>query len=121
MSKWQRQAEVAQRTIQEAHERQLSQLQDARDLATVERDKTEARLAELKEGRNAVAERGHCLVLGWSERALPLLAELARAMASEGGGAICVLADVPKAELQARVRAALPAKTLRGSPTFLPF
>ncbi len=49
------------------------------------------RMDELRRGRSRVLEDGHVLVLGWSDKVLPLVRELAVANASEGGGVIVVL------------------------------
>ena len=51
----------------------------------------ESRLDDLKQGRNRVVESGHTLLLGWSDKAVSLIAEIAKSKASEGGGVIVVL------------------------------
>ncbi|MFJ5710697.1 NAD-binding lipoprotein [Streptomyces sp. NPDC093105] len=69
------------------------------------------RLAELERGQTTVVERGHTLVLGWSEQAPTVVAELLAAHAQRGHGAVVVLADRDKAELERESRDALPSRT----------
>ncbi|GAA3089478.1 lipoprotein [Streptomyces roseofulvus] len=69
------------------------------------------RLAELERGQTTVVERGHTLVLGWSEQAPTVVAELLAAHAQRGRGAVVVLADRDKAETERESRDALPSRT----------
>mmetsp|Transcript_4774 Transcript_4774/g.9297 ORF Transcript_4774/g.9297 Transcript_4774/m.9297 type:complete len:689 (-) Transcript_4774:351-2417(-) len=48
MSKWQEQAKLAQESMRDAHERQLAQHRDGRDLALADADKWHTRYAEVK-------------------------------------------------------------------------
>ncbi|MEU2659338.1 NAD-binding lipoprotein [Streptomyces sp. NPDC007325] len=81
------------------------------------------RLAELERGQTTVVERGHTLVLGWSEQTPTVVAELLAAHAQRGRGAVVVLADRDKAEMERGLRDALPPRTRvrllcrRGRPT----
>ncbi|MFJ6409869.1 NAD-binding lipoprotein [Streptomyces hydrogenans] len=81
------------------------------------------RLAELERGQTTVVERGHTLVLGWSEQTPTLVAELLAAHAQRRGGAVVVLADRDKAEMEREARDALPSRgrirllCRRGRPT----
>lgn len=59
-----------------------------------------SRVDELRRGRSRVIERGHTLVLGWSDKLLPLLHEFALANASEGGGVVVVLAERDKQAME---------------------
>ncbi|GGY70325.1 lipoprotein [Streptomyces omiyaensis] len=68
------------------------------------------RLAELERGQTTVVERGHTLVLGWSEQAPTVVAELLAAHAQRGRGAVVVLADRDKAEMERELRDALPPR-----------
>mmetsp|Transcript_50437 Transcript_50437/g.93802 ORF Transcript_50437/g.93802 Transcript_50437/m.93802 type:complete len:1373 (+) Transcript_50437:93-4211(+) len=52
-------------------------------------------LARVTEGRSSVIEEGHYLILGYSEKCIAVIAELAAAMESDGGGVVIVLADYP--------------------------
>ncbi|MFJ6450238.1 NAD-binding lipoprotein [Streptomyces hydrogenans] len=81
------------------------------------------RLAELERGQTTVVERGHTLVLGWSEQTPTLVAELLAAHAQRRAGAVVVLADRDKAEMEREARDALPSRgrirllCRRGRPT----
>lgn len=58
------------------------------------------RVAELRRGRSPVLENGHTLILGWSPKVFPIVSELTVANESRGGGAIVVLADMDKHEME---------------------
>jgi hypothetical protein len=60
-----------------------------------------AKLEDLRKGRSKVIEKGFSLVIGWSDRILPLAQQLCLANESDGGGTIVVLADVDKEEMDA--------------------
>ncbi|MFE5796119.1 NAD-binding lipoprotein [Streptomyces sp. NPDC056503] len=81
------------------------------------------RLAELERGQTTVVERGHTVVLGWSEQTPTLVAELLAAHAQRRRGAVVVLADRDKAEMEREVRGTAPARgrvrllCRRGRPT----
>ncbi len=64
------------------------------------------RLAELERGQTTVVERGHTLVLGWSGQAPTVVAELLAAHAQRRRGAVVLLADRDKAELERETRTA---------------
>ena len=52
-----------------------------------------SKLEGLKMGNSAVLEQNHTLVLGFSENLRPLIAQIALANESEGGGTVVVLSD----------------------------
>ena len=55
-------------------------------------------------GRNAVVEKGHFIIVGYSEKCIPIIGELAKAMDSDGGGTVVVLSDaITKAEFETRL------------------
>ena len=58
------------------------------------------RVAELRRGRSPVLETGHTLILGWSPKVFPIVSELTVANENRGGGAVVVLADVDKEEME---------------------
>ncbi len=58
------------------------------------------RVAELRRGRSPVLENGHTLILGWSPKVFPIISELTVANESQGGGAVVVLADMDKDEME---------------------
>ena len=60
----------------------------------------EGRLTELRKGRSLVLERGHTLILGWSEQVFTILSELAEAKASEARPSAVILADEDKVEME---------------------
>ncbi|KKZ73764.1 hypothetical protein VO63_11540 [Streptomyces showdoensis] len=63
------------------------------------------RLTELQRGQSTVVERGHSLVLGWSEQTPTLVAELLAAHAQRRHGAVVVLADRDKLDMERELRA----------------
>lgn len=65
------------------------------------------RLTELQRGHSTVVEDGHTVVLGWSEQAPTVVAEVLAAHAQRRRGAVAVLADRDKAELEAELRTGL--------------
>ena len=62
------------------------------------------RIEPLREGRSAVLEEGHTLIVGWSERVPAILAELVIANESERRAAVVVLSNVSKAEMEDTLR-----------------
>lgn len=60
-----------------------------------------AKLEDLRKGRSKVIEKGFSLVIGWSDRILPLCMQLCLANESDGGGTIVILADMDKEEMDA--------------------
>ncbi|MFJ6350579.1 NAD-binding lipoprotein [Streptomyces sp. NPDC092046] len=67
------------------------------------------RLTELHRGQSTVVERGHSLVLGWSEQTPTLVAELLAAHAQRRRGAVVVLADRDKLDMERELRAVVTA------------
>ncbi|MFF9765437.1 NAD-binding lipoprotein [Streptomyces sp. NPDC014636] len=65
------------------------------------------RLAELRRGRSTVLERGHAVVLGWSEQIFTVVAELAAARAGRGRGVVAVLAERDTPEMEEAFAATL--------------
>jgi K+/H+ antiporter YhaU regulatory subunit KhtT len=61
---------------------------------------------ELKKGKSRVIEKGHTLLLGWTDMSLPIIQEIALANESEGGGVIVVLSKIDKDEMEAELAAA---------------
>jgi len=72
-------------------------------------------IARVTEGRSSVIEEGHYLILGYSEKCIAVIGELAIAMDSDGGGVCVVLADYPtKADFDMLVTAHLNTLRLTG-------
>ncbi|WP_405874396.1 NAD-binding lipoprotein [Streptomyces zaomyceticus] len=67
------------------------------------------RLTELQRGQSTVVERGHSLVLGWSEQTPTLVAELLAAHAQRRNSAVVVLADRDKLDMERELRPVLTA------------
>ena len=77
-------------------------------------DAVHATMGAMKEGKCAVVERDHILVLGWSDRVPTLLRELALACESDGGGVVVILAEQPKPQLEAEIANNFSTVDLRG-------
>ncbi|TXL90067.1 NAD-binding lipoprotein [Streptomyces sp. IB2014 016-6] len=58
------------------------------------------RMAELSRGRSTVLERGHVVVLGWSDQVTTVVSELVAAHAAHRPRAIVLLADRDKTEME---------------------
>ncbi|WP_307161483.1 CASTOR/POLLUX-related putative ion channel [Streptomyces rishiriensis] len=72
------------------------------------------RLTELRRGRSTVVEAGHSVVLGWSEQVFTVVGELVAARTDQRWGAVVVLADRDKTEMEEALAAALgPTGTTR--------
>lgn len=65
------------------------------------------RLTELRRGRSTVVETGHAVVLGWSEQVFTVVGELVAARLDQRWGAVVVLADRDKTEMEEALAAAL--------------
>ena len=72
----------------------------------------EAKIEGLKEGKGRVIEAGHTLVLGWSDKLLPFVKQIAKANESEGGGVIVVLANKSKEEMDKLIASELTAEEM---------
>ncbi|MEH0474524.1 NAD-binding lipoprotein [Streptomyces sp. B21-097] len=72
------------------------------------------RITELRRGRSTVVETGHSVMLGWSDQVFTVVAELMAARAGRRWGAVVVLADRDKTEMEEALAAALgPTRTTR--------
>ncbi|MFC4120144.1 CASTOR/POLLUX-related putative ion channel [Nonomuraea zeae] len=58
----------------------------------------------LRRGRSRIVESGHTVVLGWSDQVFTIVAELAKAHASQKGSVIAVLADHDKLAMEEDLR-----------------
>ncbi|MFI7064588.1 hypothetical protein ACIBL3_26595 [Kribbella sp. NPDC050124] len=65
----------------------------------------EGKIADLRKGRSRVVERGHTVILGWSEQVFTVVAELVQAHQSERRSCIAILADKDKVEMEDALRA----------------
>ncbi|WP_396658360.1 hypothetical protein [Microbacterium sp.] len=66
------------------------------------------KMAQLRKGRSRVLEDDHTLILGWSSKVIPIIAEVCIANASHRRGVIVVLADRDKVEMEEEIRAQVP-------------
>ena len=64
----------------------------------------DAKLENLRKGRSRVAERGHTVLLGWSDQVFTMVSELVAANESESRSCIAVLADRDKVEMEDDLR-----------------
>ena len=74
---------------------------------------------DFRKGKSRVLEHGHTLILGFNDKCLSIIEELAIAFESEGGGTMVVLSDHPKEEMETILQGAVDSKerrlNLRGS------
>ncbi|MEX2981106.1 potassium transporter TrkA [Streptomyces sp. C36] len=62
------------------------------------------RLQFLRKGRSRIIERGHIVVLGWSEQIFTVVEELVEANQSERRSCVVVLADHDKVDMEEQIR-----------------
>jgi voltage-gated potassium channel Kch len=67
----------------------------------------DAKITELRKGRSLVLERGHTLILGWSDTVFTILSELDEAKAEESDPSIVILSERDRVEMEDRIRAKL--------------
>ncbi|NMB74446.1 MAG: hypothetical protein GYA21_04875 [Myxococcales bacterium] len=65
-------------------------------------------LHEFRKGRSRVVERGHTVILGWSDRVLDIMRQLVVANESERDASIVILAEHDKEEMEDRIATFLP-------------
>ncbi|KNC56240.1 DMI1 protein [Thecamonas trahens ATCC 50062] len=73
------------------------------------------KMESLKEGRSAVVESGHSLILGWTPNIVPMIVQIALANESEGGGTVVIMAAMPKEEMDTMLMEELSPEMLRGT------
>ncbi|MBX3067596.1 MAG: hypothetical protein KF844_02975 [Cryobacterium sp.] len=71
----------------------------------------DSKVEELRKGKSRVLESDHTLILGWSQKVLPIVSELCVANESRKRAAIVILADRDKVEMEEELRIILPKKT----------
>lgn len=64
----------------------------------------DSRLAALRKGRSQVIERGHTVILGWSEQIFTLVGELIAANANQRKACIVILSERDKVEMEDALR-----------------
>lgn len=65
-------------------------------------------VAKLQEGKSAVIESGHTLILGWSNRVFPILSELAIANENVSRPRVVIFAPVARALMDSEIRSRVP-------------
>jgi hypothetical protein len=68
----------------------------------------ENKITVLRKGRSPIVERGHTVVLGWSEQIFTVVAELAQANQTNRRTCVAILADKDKVEMEDAIRARVP-------------
>ncbi|MFC5827108.1 CASTOR/POLLUX-related putative ion channel [Nonomuraea insulae] len=68
----------------------------------------EKQIDKLRKGRSRLIERGHTIVLGWSDHAFTVISELVKANQSERRSCVVVLADQDKVDMEEQIRARIP-------------
>jgi ion channel POLLUX/CASTOR len=66
------------------------------------------KLDELRKGHSFVVEKGHTLILGWSEKIFPIISELLIANANQKNPVIVVLAAKDKVEMEDMLSSKIP-------------
>eukprot|EP00891_Asterochloris_glomerata_P008880 jgi/Astpho2/8880/Aster-05510 len=64
----------------------------------------DSKISNLKRGKAEVIESNHVLILGWSSKIVKLLQELCLAERHQSGGAIVILAERPKEDMELDLR-----------------
>ena len=82
-------------------------------LITLVNDALRSRVDALKQGRSQVFEKGHTLVLGWSDRIPPLVNEICIANQSTGSGVLVILSHKSKEDMEREIEQSVP--DLRGT------
>ncbi|MFF7648584.1 potassium transporter TrkA [Streptomyces sp. NPDC007983] len=69
----------------------------------------ENRIQMLRKGRSRLIERGHTIVLGWSDQVFTVIAELVEANQSARRSCVVILADHDKVDMEDQIRHRIPA------------
>ncbi|GAA3089963.1 CASTOR/POLLUX-related putative ion channel [Streptosporangium carneum] len=59
---------------------------------------------QLRKGKSRIIEKGHIVILGWSEQVFTIVTELVQAHASDKGSVISILADKDKPDMEDDIR-----------------
>ncbi|MGR3936229.1 CASTOR/POLLUX-related putative ion channel [Streptomyces sp. BRA346] len=68
----------------------------------------ENRIQMLRKGRSRLIERGHTIVLGWSDQVFTVIAELVEANQSARRSCVVILADHDKVDMEDQIRDRIP-------------
>lgn len=69
-----------------------------------------SKVDDLRKGRSFVIEKGHILILGWSEKIFPIISELIVANANQASPKIVILGDKDKVEMEDELRVRIPER-----------
>uniref|UniRef100_A0A7S0KW69 Calmodulin n=1 Tax=Micromonas pusilla TaxID=38833 RepID=A0A7S0KW69_MICPS len=75
----------------------------------------QAKMQALREGKSVVVERGHSVMLGWTEKSLLFVKEIINANESEGGGVIVVLCKEGKEQMEKELNLFIKKADLKGT------
>jgi hypothetical protein len=64
----------------------------------------EGKIESLRKGRSLVLEKGHTVILGWSEQIFTIISELMEANANQGQGVIVVMGQRDKVEMEDMIK-----------------
>ena len=84
-------------------------------LVSIISDLFSEKMDELRRGGGDVMETRHTLILGWNDKVLGLIRQIALANKSEGGGAVVVLASMDKEEMDSQVADGVPPEDAMGT------
>jgi len=62
---------------------------------------------DLRKGKSRVIESGHTLMLGWNDKSLAIIQQIALANESEGGGCVVVLSENDKESMEETLKASV--------------
>jgi len=65
----------------------------------------ESKLESLRKGRSRVVEKGHTVILGWSEQVFTIISELTIANENQKNPCIAIMADMDKVEMEDEIDA----------------
>jgi hypothetical protein len=67
-----------------------------------------SKIEDLRKGRSFVIEKGHILILGWSEKIFPIISELIVANENQHAPKIVILGDKDKVEMEDELKVRIP-------------
>ena len=66
------------------------------------------RVEKLRRGKTPIVETGHTLILGWSNRAFPIIQQLSVANSNKRGSVIAIFADIDRALIEDQIASRIP-------------
>lgn len=69
-------------------------------LVSIITDTLQEKMQAIRAGRTDVISNGHSLILGWTDKTMPLIEEICEANSSEGGSTIVVMAETERSEME---------------------